>query len=105
MLLDKRALFFDDQNLIQVFDELFNDLRIEGIGHAQLQKANTLLLSSFLGQAQVGQGAAHVRPAFSCGHDAQFRHLWGKDYPVEPVGARIGDGSGDSMLVKARFHF
>src|SRR5262249_215486 len=101
--LDEVSLLFDDHDLVEPLGELSDDLRIQGIDHADLEEPDTELSQLHVAQPQVVERLPDVGVGLAGGHDAETVAATALDYGVQLVGARVSEGGRESLLVQVAF--
>src|SRR5262249_22885839 len=98
--LDEVSLLLDDDDLVQPLGELSDDLRIQGIDHADLQEPDTELSQLHVAQSQVVKRLRDVGIGLAGGHDAEAVAATALDDGVQQVGAGVREGGRESLLVQ-----
>ena len=102
--LQQRALFLDDDDLVQAQRELGDAAGLQRPDHADLVDHQTQRLRACLVDAEICQRLAHVEPALARGDDADARALAPPErHAVDAVGLREGLHRRQLVVDQAKF--
>ena len=105
LVLDDRALFFDDEDFVEPLGEMADALAFERPRHRHFVEADPDFGGVRLVDPEIVQGLAHVEIGFAGGDDAKARVRAVDDDAVEPIGAGKGESSVELVLVQPVFLF